>query len=378
LKAWPIVGIALVSLLLLGAHGILLTLWLALWGTMPPAALLGLKIALLVLGCSFILSSLLNFYFSGWAVRALYWVASVWLGLFNYLFFSLLLARIIAWMLSMTSYAQQLLWLSPRMAYFAVTLSVVVVLAGMFNARMIRLKKIKVQLERLPEQWRGRKLLLMSDLHLGNMNGVGFARRVAYMAKALAPDAIVIPGDLFDGAKCDADRLLAPLGTVKTRFGTYFSAGNHDEFGGFEHYVDAIRRAGIHILNGERVILDELQLIGVSYHDTTYPLRMRMILEKMNLNEGAASILLNHVPNRLPMAEAAGVSLTLSGHTHGGQLFPFTLAVKRAYGRFTYGLNQFGKMQVYTSTGVGAWGPPMRIGTHPELVLIELDRAAER
>jgi hypothetical protein len=93
----------------------------------------------------------------------------------------------------------------------------------------------------------------------------------------------------------------------------------------------------------------------------------------LELVEGEASILLSHVPSRLPIAEQAGVSLQLSGHTHGGQVFPFTWFTRRAFGKFTYGLQQFGALQVYTSSGAGTWGPPMRVGTHPEIVLLRFE-----
>ncbi len=81
-------------------------------------------------------------------------------------------------------------------------------------------------------------------------------------------------------------------------------------------------------------------------------------------------MLLNHVPHRLPIVEQAGINLQVSGHTHGGKLFPFTLFKRWVYGKFTYGLQRFGKLQVLTSSGVGTWGPPMRVGTAPEVVLI--------
>ena len=84
-------------------------------------------------------------------------------------------------------------------------------------------------------------------------------------------------------------------------------------------------------------------------------------------------ILLNHVPNRLPIVEEAGVSLQLSGHTHGGQLFPFTWLIRRIFGKFTHGLHSFGGLQVLTSYGAGTWGPPMRVGTRPELVLLTFE-----
>jgi hypothetical protein len=124
------------------------------------------------------------------------------------------------------------------------------------------------------------------------------------------------------------------------------------------------------VLNNERVVVDGLHILGIPYHDSNYPIRMRAALEAMRVPRGEASILLSHVPNRLPIVEQAGVSLQLSGHTHGGQIFPFTWVVRRAFGKFTYGLHRFGALQVYTSYGAGTWGPPMRVGTHPEMVLL--------
>ena len=100
---------------------------------------------------------------------------------------------------------------------------------------------------------------------------------------------------------------------------------------------------------------------------------MKAAIDGLRLDRGRASILLNHAPTRLPIVEQAGFSLQLSGHTHGGQLFPFTWLTSRIYGHFTYGLQRFGALQVYTSTGCGSWGPPMRIGTRPEIVLMEFE-----
>jgi predicted MPP superfamily phosphohydrolase len=116
--------------------------------------------------------------------------------------------------------------------------------------------------------------------------------------------------------------------------------------------------------------LDGLQVVGVSYSDTNYPVRLRTFLDSLNLADGPASVLLNHVPHRLTIVEQAGVSLQLSGHTHGGQVVPFTWITRRIFGKFTHGLQRFGKLQVYTSTGAGTWGPPMRLGSEPEVVLI--------
>jgi hypothetical protein len=150
----------------------------------------------------------------------------------------------------------------------------------------------------------------------------------------------------------------------------YFCGGNHEDFGDAAGYSAAITRGGIHVLHNRRVDVDGLQVIGVSYADSTIPAHIRAFLESLHLANGPASILLNHVPHRLPIVEQEGVSLQLSGHTHGGQIFPFTLIVRRVYGKFSYGLQRFGRLQVLTSSGAGTWGPPMRVGTHPEVVLV--------
>jgi predicted MPP superfamily phosphohydrolase len=123
-------------------------------------------------------------------------------------------------------------------------------------------------------------------------------------------------------------------------------------------------------------VVDGLGIAGVLYHDSSSPLHMKAALSSMGLpgpESGGVNpgILLNHAPARLPIVEQAGFSLQLSGHTHGGQFLPFTWITRRVYGRFTSGLHSFGSLKVYTSTGAGTWGPPMRVGTRPEIVLLE-------
>jgi hypothetical protein len=247
---------------------------------------------------------------------------------------------------------------------------------GIINARMTRVRRIPVQLPNLPQSWRGRKAVVMSDLHLGPINGVRFCRRLVALAAQLEPDAVFIPGDLFDGTKGHLDQLLAPFQALKPPLGIFFSTGNHEEFTSPTHYVEAIARAGIRVLSSEQVVVDGLRIAGVLYHDSSSPLHMKAALGNMDgtglESDGAQSgILLNHAPVRLPIVEQAGFKLQLSGHTHGGQFTPFTWITRRVYGRFTSGLHSFGSLAVYTSTGAGTWGPPMRVGTRPEIVLLE-------
>jgi predicted MPP superfamily phosphohydrolase len=369
LKAWPFVGIALMQALLLAAHLFIYHTWIAFWWPLSPSAMLALRTTLLVLAFSFIAAALLGFYYANRLVSLFYKLASVWLGLLNFFF----LAACLCWL---TRPAFGLLKLNvdkPRIAAVLFGSAIAVSLYGMLNARWIRIRRIPVRLAGLPASWIGRTALVISDLHLGHINGLGFSRRIVALAASLNPDVILLPGDFFDGSKTDAKKLAAPFRQLAPPFGMYFSTGNHDEFGNAAHYSEVLTSVGIRVLANEKVTLDGLDIVGVSYGDSGYPIWLRTTLEGLRLIPGQASILLNHVPNRLPIVEQAGISLQLSGHTHGGQIFPFTWFTRRAFGKFTYGLQQFGALQVYTSTGVGTWGPPMRVGTRAEVVLLTFE-----
>ena len=181
------------------------------------------------------------------------------------------------------------------------------------------------------------------------------------------------PATSTTAPKATSTALIAPLKQLAPPYGIYFSTGNHEEFHDTAQYLEAVRRAGIRVLANELVNVDGLQVAGVLYRDSSSPLHMKAAIDGLRLDRAGASILLNHAPTRLPIVEQAGFSLQLSGHTHGGQLFPFTWLTRRIYGRFTYGLQRFGALQVYTSTGCGSWGPPMRVGTRPEIVVMEFE-----
>jgi len=371
LKAWPIVGILVVQFILLVAHCFLYFTWITFWPGLSAADLLHLRVALAILAFSFVPAALLSFRFSNPLVSFYYKATVVWLGFLNFLF----LSAIVSWPVWLVVWLAGAHTPEARMAIIA-TLTAVAIAAGIYglvNARWVRIRRLAVRLPNLPASWRGRHAVLLTDLHLGNVNGAGFCLRMARMAGRLQPDIVFLAGDLFDGVKSDLDRLLAPLRELKPPLGVYFCTGNHEEFGDSRHYIEPIARAGIRVLANERVTVDGLYIAGVSYRDASQPIRLRALLDGMSLNSGHPTILLHHVPSRLPIVEHAGVSLQLSGHTHGGQIFPYNWITRRIFGKFTYGLHRFGALQVYTSYGAGTWGPPMRIGTHPEIVALEFE-----
>lgn len=370
MKVRLVLAIVIIQSFLCLAHWFMYRTWIDFWWPLAPSALHALQIAFAVLSIIFVIATLLSFRFFNPAVSFLYRLAALWIGVANFLFVGAWIAWLADLVLRLTVSTTARIADRPYIAATLLLLSIATATYGLVNARAVRVRRITVELPNLPQSWRGRQALLVSDVHLGHVNQIGFARRIAEMARELNPATIFLAGDLFDGSKIDAHRWVAPLLELKPPLGVFFAGGNHEEFGGAAHFEDALRAGGIRVLHHECADVDGLCVAGVPYRQAI-PQQTHAFLEGLKLKDGPASILLNHVPNRLPLAENAGISLQLSGHTHGGgQMFPFNFIARRAFGKFTYGLQRFGKMQVYTSSGAGTWGPPMRVGTNPEIVLL--------
>ncbi|MBV8053123.1 MAG: metallophosphoesterase [Acidobacteriaceae bacterium] len=228
-----------------------------------------------------------------------------------------------------------------------------------------------MRLANLPEAWRGRRAALISDLHLGHVRNGSFLRRMVATVLSEEPDAIFIAGDLFDGTAIDARLAAEPLKQLAAPQGVYFVAGNHDQFRDDRKYLNAVADTGIRVLSNEKVEVDGLQIIGVPYRNAFHRSRFASILQAIGLERDRASILLTHAPDHPDIAEAAGISLQLAGHTHLGQFIPWSWIVRRIYRQFVYGLSRIGNMQAFTSSGAGTWGPPLRLGSNPEIVVLE-------
>ena len=371
LKAWPAFAILVIQVILLLAHWFVYSTAAAFWPGLAAPVLAGLHTALLVLAFTFVAATLLSFRSANAAVRLFYWLAAVWLGFLNFFFWASCLAWLGWFAFRLLHVAGNPVVVRGALAAGLYSIAALMGLYGIINARIVRVRKFTIELPNLPAPWRGRRAVLMSDLHLGPINGVRFCRRMVAMAARFQPDVVFIPGDLFDGAHTGLDQLLTPFQSFTPPLGIYFSTGNHEEFSDPTPYIEAIKRAGIRVLANQSVNLEGLTVAGVLYHDSTHIIRMKAFLAGLNLDRALPCILLNHAPARLPIVEQAGFSLQLSGHTHGGQFLPFTWITQRVYGRFTRGLHRFGSLQVCTSTGAGTWGPPMRVGTRPEMVVLE-------
>lgn len=353
--------------ILLFAHWFIYTTWKSFSAISDPPGITPLEITVAVLSVSFIAASLLAFRLSNPIVRTFYRVAALWLGAVNFFF----LAACVCWLLYFATKLATLQPDWPRWAAVVFGAALIATLYGVVNARWIRTRKIKIVLPNLPEVWRGRIAALVSDIHLGHVNGAGFLTRIVARIQHLKPDIVFMTGDLYDGTAVDAVPVAAPLQKLTPPLGTFFVTGNHEEFRDPSYYLEAVRATGIRVLENEKLSIDGLQLVGVPDHVSANPNGFRATLERLSIDATRPSILLLHSPHALPIPEQAGISLQLSGHTHGGQIFPFTWFTKKIFREFTKGLHRHGQMQVYTTTGAGTWGPPLRVGTSPEIVLIE-------
>ena len=328
-----------------------------------------LRVTLACLSVSFIAAQLLALRSYGLLVRLFYKVAAVWLGTLNFLFLGSVCCWIVYIPIAISGSA-----IPPReISVPILAVSLLLSAYAIINAARIRITRATVRLPDLPDAWRGRVAALVTDTHLGHIRGAGFAARIAAKLAAIGPDVVFFPGDMFDGTKASAEILAAPWKNLSPPLGVYFVTGNHESFSDPARYTKAASAAGIRVLHNEIVVVDGLQIGGVSYLDSTDDGHFARTLEKLRLDRNRASILLLHVPHRLAIAEAAGISLQLSGHTHGGQIFPFTLFARRIFREFVHGLHRFGSMWVYTSYGAGTWGPPLRFLTWPEITLIRFE-----
>ncbi|HEY2496073.1 MAG TPA: metallophosphoesterase [Candidatus Angelobacter sp.] len=342
------------------------------WGGF--AASWTMKLVFGLLSVSFVTASLRGWYSYGPFIRIFYSIAALWLGFASFF----MLGSIASWIIYGLSIIFGLGWQPALIADAASAAAIVAGLYGVLNAAFPRVVRIKVALPNLPAQWRGRTAALVSDLHLGHIRNKRFVQRVVDKLLVLKPDIVLVAGDLYDGVAADFQRLAEPWKALiaspqAAPLGVFYIAGNHEEFYRNAEYLPPLLRAGIRVLNNEKVEVDGLQLIGVHYRDAVHPDGYRSILRSMHLDRRRASVLLLHAPVQLPVSEEEGISLQLSGHTHGGQFFPWIFVARRVWNKFNHGLQNLGNLQVYTTYGTGTWGPPLRVGTIPEIVLITFE-----
>ncbi|MFD9465177.1 metallophosphoesterase [Streptomyces sp. NPDC060027] len=233
-------------------------------------------------------------------------------------------------------------------------------------------KRVTVPLAKLPRSAHGFRIAVVSDIHLGPLLGRGFAQKVVDTINSTQPDLIAVVGDLVDGSVKDLGPAAAPLAGLRARHGAYFVTGNHEYFSGAEQWVREVRELGIHPLENARTELAGFDLAGVNdvqgESEGQGPDFGKALGDR---DTTRACVLLAHQPVQIHDAVRHGVDLQLSGHTHGGQLWPGNL-IAAAANPTVAGLERYGDTQLYVSRGAGAWGPPTRVGAPSDITVVEL------
>ncbi|MFH9863579.1 metallophosphoesterase [Streptomyces sp. NPDC017202] len=233
-------------------------------------------------------------------------------------------------------------------------------------------KRVTVPLARLPRAAHGYRIAVVSDIHLGPVLGRGFAQKVVDTINGTQPDLIAVVGDLVDGSVKDLGPAAAPLARLRARHGSFFVTGNHEYFSGAEQWVQEVRRLGLLPLENARTELPWFDLAGVNdvagESEGQGPDFAKALGDR---DRARACVLLAHQPVQIHDAVEHGVDLQLSGHTHGGQLWPGNLLAAAANPTVA-GLERYGDTQLYVSRGAGAWGPPTRVGAPSDITVIEL------
>jgi len=241
------------------------------------------------------------------------------------------------------------------------------------------IKEVTVPIGNVPESLQHLKIVQFTDVHLGPMIKREYAQIITQQMNALAPDIIVMTGDLVDGSVARLKDDVAPFADLQATHGKFFITGNHEYYSGAEAWIEEMRRLGFTVLLNEHQLIEhggaKLLLAGVTDYRAHQYLPEHASSPKKAMQgapDSDVKILLAHQPKSIYEATEAGFDLQISGHTHGGQYYPWNMIAEMA-NPYVKGLHLHeGKTWIYVSPGTGYWGPPIRLGNEPEITLFRL------
>ncbi|AJP58916.1 serine/threonine protein phosphatase [Pandoraea vervacti] len=305
------------------------------------------------------------------------WAGMTAIGVFSSLFVLTLLRDVVLGVaMAFSALDAQLV---ARSAVIVLLLTAASTILGFYNARRLaRVVEIDVPIAGLPTALTGFTIVQLSDIHVSSTIRRRYIEAIVEASNALKPDLVAITGDLVDGGVPALRDHIAPLGQLVSRHGTYVCTGNHEYYSGAPAWVAELRRIGLTVLENEHVVLEHegasLTVAGVTdftAHHFDEAKRSDPAAAVAGAPEGVPRVLLAHQPRSAPAAQAAGFDLQLSGHTHGGQFWPWMYFVPLQQ-PFVHGLHRLGRLAIYVSRGTGYWGPPKRFGAPSEITRIRL------
>ncbi|WP_278265349.1 metallophosphoesterase [Nocardia sp. AG03] len=315
--------------------------------------------------------------------RPLGFLGLTWLAVVFYLVLGLAVLGVVLLILRLVARFRGEPGADGRRRFLRVATAVMVVAAvgttayGVVEAAAPRVVRQTVALPRLPEEFRGVRVAVVSDIHVGPARGAEFTRRVVEMVERERPDLIAVVGDLADGTVGRVGDDLLPLSELRAPLGVFAVSGNHeqisDDVGDWMQYWKSL---GLTVVNNSRVEVRRgaavIDVAGVYDYSNRAPYEPDLDAALAGHAPDRFVLLLAHQPNHIATAAAAGVDLQVSGHTHGGQMWPLRSIVEWVHDTEVTGLDTVEDTTLFTTYGAGAWGPPVRVGAPPEVAILEL------
>lgn len=370
--------LGLATLILLGLHYYIFeraSRYLALAASERRLLKIGLSLLFILVWTAMPLGRLLTMD----GARPLFYAAFIWLGCLVMMALGLFIGDLLRWLSLVAPVdAERRLWLGRVIGQASLGLGSLLSGYALFQGlRQVAVKRVTVPVPGLPRALDGLRIVQITDVHIGPTLRGSWLRRVVETINDLRPDLIAVTGDLVDGPVAALRPHVAPLSELKSRHGTFFVTGNHEYYAGANEWIAELRRLGLQVLRNERVSVvhdaaaaaeGSLDIAGVDdFHSHSFPGHGPDLARAVaGRTKSRPLVLLAHQPAQIHEAVEHGVTLQLSGHTHGGQLWPWGFFV-RLQQPFVAGLHRIGQTFLYVSCGTGYWGPPMRLNAPAEI-----------
>jgi hypothetical protein len=328
-----------------------------------------LAIVIALLAVSFIVASVLAHWRENMFTRALYFTSGLWLGLL----INLIIALLLGWLASGLLHT---LRFQPDLAIIGATVviaAVIFTLWGVWSAFNPVVRHVDVNINNLPDYWKNKTVVQISDIHLGHVFNHSFLSRVVEKINLENPAVVFITGDLFDGMDGQLNPHVRPLDELKAPHGAMFITGNHETYFGVDRAKQILSETKVRVLTDELVEIEGLQIIGLEYSDRFENRDLAVLIKgQEGFDAARPAVLLYHSPVQVDKIKETGIDLQLSGHTHSGQMFPLGYITRMIFKGYDYGLSVEDDFSIYTTSGVGTWGPTVRTGARPEIVVLHL------
>jgi uncharacterized protein len=331
---------------------------------------------------SYLIARLIGKYLPSALNNTIEMVGAYWLAVMFYLLMILFLFDVLRLMNRKFDFLPHILIQNTKSAFIVSTVVIIgltaLMIYGTWNGRNVVVTKYKIQVGKTNNELKSLKIVIISDLHLGNIVDNSRLTTIIDRINKLQPDMVLIPGDIIDDVAEPFvnQRMDENFKRLRTKYGVYASLGNHDGMlQSADKTASVLKKCGIEVVRDKAILIDNSFYIVGRDDETTHrgsDTKRKTLVEILKaVDQAKPIIVMDHQPKQLDIAEKEGVDLQVSGHTHKGQIFPSNLITSRIYEK-DYGMVKKGKMTAIISSGVGTWGPPIRIGSKSEIVEILL------